>query len=121
MWLFTKYGFYSVVCARKGFGEAGQPIDPDRLMVRVRARTHLEQLQARFPSLKECQIESFPGSDYPFRLFVPKAVWAEVMKELAEDSDYSNFKSAVAREPNSQTYEDCLHDVWTTMRRLERK
>lgn len=119
MWIFTKYGFLSVVNARKGFGEPGQPVDPDRLMIRSRSRNHLERLQERFQQLKDRNIETFPGSDYPFRIFVEKSVWAEMMKELAEELDYDNFKNAVAKEPNSSDYEDCLHDVWQIMRRLE--
>ncbi len=119
MWIFTKYGFFSAVCARKGFGEYGQPVDPDRVMVRSRSRHHLEQLQERFASLKSKQIESFPGSDYPFRIFPDKSAWAMVMKELAEEMDYDNFKSEVARQPNDAAYEDTLHDVWAIMRRLE--
>jgi len=38
MWIFTKYGFYSAVCARQGDGSHGQPVDPDRIMVRARVR-----------------------------------------------------------------------------------
>jgi hypothetical protein len=120
MWLFTKYGFFSVVNSRRGFGEFNQPVDPDRLMIRSRSRKHLEHLQERFPTLKDRQIETFPGSDYPFRIFVEKSVWAEVMQELAEELDYDNFKGAVAKEPNSSDYEECLHDVWAIMRRLEK-
>lgn len=119
MWIFTKYGFLSVVNARKGFGELGQPSDPERLMIRGRCRCHLERFQEHFPTLKDRQIETFPGSDYPFRIFVEKSVWAEVMKELAEELNYDNFKNAVAKEPDSSQYEDCLHDVWQIMRRLE--
>lgn len=48
-----------------------------------------------------------------------KPVWSSVMKELADELDYDNFKSAVAKEPNSSDYEECLHDVWAIMRRLE--
>jgi hypothetical protein len=121
MWLFTRYGFFSIVCARKGFGESGQPVDPDQIMVRGRSREHLEQLQKRFPSLVDLSIESFPRSDYPFRLFLPKPVWADVMKDLAEELDYDNFKSEVARQLDSSHYLDCLHDVWGIMRRLEKK
>jgi len=29
MWVFTKHGFFSAVCARQGGGEHGQPVDPD--------------------------------------------------------------------------------------------
>jgi hypothetical protein len=119
MWGFTKYGFFSVVNARKGFGEFGQPVDPERLMIRSRSRSHLERLQQRFPTLTDRQIETFPRSDYPCRIFVEKPIWSSVMEELAEELDYDNFKSAVAKEPNSSDYEDCLHDVWATMRRLK--
>jgi hypothetical protein len=28
MWLFTKQGFFSAVCARQGSGMHGQPVDP---------------------------------------------------------------------------------------------
>ena len=119
MWIFTKYGFLSVVNARKGFGEPGQPVDPERLMIRSRSRSHLERLQKRFSRLKDHAILSFALSDYPFRIFVEKSVWAEVMKELAVELSYDNFKTAVAKEPNSSVYENCLHDVWAIMRRLE--
>ena len=119
MWIFTKYGFFSAVCARRGFAELGQPVDPDRVMVRSRSRNHLERLQKRFTSLKSKQIESFPGSDYPFRIFIDKRAWATLMKQLAEEMDYDNFKSEVARQPDDAIYEDCLHDVWGIMRRLQ--
>ncbi len=38
MWLFTKYGFFSVVCASQGDVRHGQPVDEARMMVRARAR-----------------------------------------------------------------------------------
>src|SRR5436305_641101 len=34
MWIFTKHGFFSAVCAREGDGSHGRPVDPDRIMVR---------------------------------------------------------------------------------------
>ena len=51
MWLFTKHGFFSAVCARQGSGKHGQPVDPGRIMVRARVRGHPEALKARFPDL----------------------------------------------------------------------
>ena len=50
MWLFTKYGFFSAVCARQGSGHHGQPVDLNRIMVRARLRTHLEALKDRHES-----------------------------------------------------------------------
>ena len=56
MWVFAKYGFYSAVCARAGNGKHGQPVDPDRIMVRGRLHSHLKSLQNRFPNeLADCE------------------------------------------------------------------
>lgn len=65
MWLFTKYGFYSAVCARQGDGKHGQPINPDRIMVRARVSGHLEALKQRFGDLiGDCEVREFSTSDY---------------------------------------------------------
>jgi hypothetical protein len=49
MWIFTKHGFFSAVCARQGDGKHGQSVDPDRILVRARVRGHLDALKKRFP------------------------------------------------------------------------
>jgi hypothetical protein len=51
MWLFTKHGFFSVVCASQRNGNHGQPIDTTRLVVRARVRQHLEALKKRWPTI----------------------------------------------------------------------
>ena len=123
MWLFTKHGFFSAVCARQGNGESGQPVDPDRIMVRARLTEHLENLKQRFPELLgECEIRKFQGSDYACRIFVPKSIWAQVVEQLAQETDYDNFKSKVARHqgPRREAYENALHKVWEVMYRLQK-
>ena len=123
MWLFTKYGFYSAVCARQGDGGHGQPVDPERIMLRARLRTHLEGLKGQFPDLLgDCEIKEFVGTDYAFRIFVDKPVWSQVLVELTEDMDYDNFKSEVARFQgrDGADYEHSLHEVWSVMYRLQR-
>lgn len=123
MWLFTKFGFYSAVCARQGDGRHGRPVDPNRIMVRARVRRHLEALQDRFPDLLgRSEILESAGTDYAFRLLVPKAAWAQVLAELAAETDYDNFKSEVARHqgPAGAAYGHCLHDVWFVMHRLQK-
>jgi hypothetical protein len=123
MWVFTKHGFFSAVCARQGSGKHGQPIDPDRIMVRARVRGHLEALMQRFPDqLGQCDIQEFAGTDYAFRLFVEKRVWAEVLAGLADETDYDNFKSAVARHQGraGASYERSLHEVWSVMYRQQK-
>ena len=122
MWIFTKHGFFSAVCARKGNGTHGQPVDPDRIMVRARARDHLEALKERFPELLgECAVLESAGTDYPVRLFVQKSAWVRVLAELAEETDYDNFKSEVFRHQGraGAAYERSLHEVWSVMRRMQ--
>lgn len=122
MWVFTKYGFYSSVCARKGNGEHGQPIDPDRIMVRARVRSHLEVLLAKFPDqLTGCVIKEFPATDYAYRIFVAKSAWTNVLAALGDDLDYDNFKSSVARHQGHNDYEQALHDVWQVMYGLQER
>ena len=123
MWIFTKHGFFSVVCARQGDGKRGQPLEPTRLMVRARLRSHLEALQARWPDdLGERDIQTFAGTDYAYRMFVDKHTWARILAELALETDYDNFKSAVGRsqDPSGRSYEKALHDVWSVMYRVQR-
>jgi hypothetical protein len=123
MWLFTKHGFFSAVCARQGNGKHGQPVDPGRIMVRARVRGHLEALKARFPDrLGSCEIVDSDGTDYAYRLFVAKPAWRQVVAELAEETDYDNFKSEVARHQGKAgaAYEHALHDVWSVMNRLQK-
>ena len=122
MWIFTKHGFFSAVCARKGDGKHSQPVDPDRIMVRVRLRSHLVALKERFGDLLgACEIQEFAGTDYAFRLFVPKSVWIQVLAALAEETDYDNFKSKVADHQGltGAAYEHSLHQVWSVMYRLQ--
>lgn len=122
MWIFTKHGFFSAVCARQGTGKHGQGVDPDRIMVRARIRGHLDALKARFPDLlSQCEIHESAGTDYAFRLFVRKALWTQVLAGLAEETDYDNFKSEVAHYQGSAgaAYERSLHQVWSVMHRLQ--
>ena len=123
MWIFTKHGFFSAVCARQGNGKHGQPVDLDRIMVRARLRGHLEALKKRFPELLgEYEIQESAGTDYAFRLFVPKSAWTQVVAGLAEETEYDNFKSEVARHQGhgGAPYRHALHDVWSVMNRLQK-
>ena len=122
MWLFTKYGFYSAVCARVGDGRQGQPVDADRIMVRARLRSHLEALKARFGDvLGDCNIKEYMGTDYAFRMFVGKKAWSDTVKALADEIDYDNFKSKVAAHQGDRgsAYERALHEVWSVMYSLQ--
>src|SRR5262249_22963272 len=123
MWIFTKHGFFSAVCARQGDGKHGHPVDRDRIMVRARLRNHLEGLKKRFPDpLTGCDIKESAGTDYAYRLFVSKSAWEQVVQGLAEETDYDNFKSEVKRHQGKDgaAYVQSLHEVWSVMNRLQK-
>ena len=87
MWIFTKFGFFSAVCARQGEGQYYQPVDPDRIMVRGRLRSHLNAIKKRFPDLLgDSEIKEFPGADYAYWFFVPKLAWVRVFAGLSEET-----------------------------------
>lgn len=119
MWLFTEIGFFSVVCARHNSGKG--PVNPDLLMVRARSVAHLERLKLVFATEIDGEIHHSPAADYPARLFVPKAVWAErIMPELVRMLDYDNFKGRLSRTGQDE-YHDACSSVWVTMHRLQER
>jgi len=119
MWLATTLGWFSVVCARQNDGKAAA-IDPDKMMIRARLRSHLEGLKERFPALLDStEITESATSDYAFRIFVSKATWVSLATELASDVQYGNFKSAVLKRDGHSAYENALHAVWAVMARLQ--
>lgn len=120
MWIFTQYGFFSVVCAREGNGSMSQPVDCDRMMVRARAKKHLVALRKRFnQQLADLPILETDNSEYRYRVFISKTVWSTIQSALAEEIDYDNFKSAVGKAGSDSDYLESLHNVWSVMYRLQ--
>ena len=97
MWIFTRYGFYSIVCASKKDGS----LDDQSLMIRARCISHLESLQTRFPKLAVGDILEWPNRDYRYRLIIPKASWTTIIDELAQEQEWSNFKDEAAKYPGT--------------------
>jgi hypothetical protein len=107
MWLFTRYGFYSI------------SVYDGKFTVRARLRKHLTVLQRRFPVLLKYQVEVMLERDYRYRFYVDRAVWEAVVCELVREQTWSNFKSEVARFGGGDAYESALHEVWDVMHRLQ--
>lgn len=107
MWLFTNFGFFSIV--QKG--------TPDRLTIRGRSRQDLETLVRRYGSLlgvgPEAIVDS-PAGDYCCRVGVDKADFSAAMAAIAADIDYSNFKDSVHQEQGHDRAHIYM-DVWSTM------
>lgn len=90
-------------------------------MIRARSRTHLENLQKRFPLLAHAEIVTLPNRDYRYRLLAPKEVWATTIAELAREQERSNFKDEAGRFQGSKgsDYAHALHRVWSLMLGLQ--
>jgi hypothetical protein len=84
MWIFTTQGFYSVVIHRE---------DPERLIIRARAREDIDALREQIPSLEPFEDRS---ADYLHRAIVQREEWVAALALLGSQIDYDNFKTAVA-------------------------
>jgi hypothetical protein len=119
MWLFTRYGFYSIASATSASKPNG-PTGPSDVMIRARCRAHIESLRKRFPELSEYKIREWPNRDYRFRLIIDKETWVRVIAELAREQTWSNFKNEVADfQSKDHDYIHALHDVWSIMKNLQ--
>jgi len=116
-----EFGFFSIVQARAGNGELGQPPDPNRLMVRARLVADLERLKAAFPQLREIRILTSLSADYPARILVGRSVWAEVAAGLVMDHlGYLNAKAeAAAKRGPGDSLVEAMHAIWSVLRRIE--
>ena len=93
----------------------------ETVMVRGRRKDHLQNLRDRFPVIADAEIVTMADRDYRCRFVVPKSVWAPILAQLAEEQEWSNFKSEVAAYQGAEgaSYVRALHDVWGIMYRLQ--
>jgi len=103
MWLFTKYGFFSVTQHAKR---------RDNIQVRARTDQDLHDLKAAFPALDRCPIIETKDADYRWRLIVQRWKWNVVGAALVADIDYGNFKGKIATIPSQANKCGMLHDIW---------
>ena len=102
MWIFTNTGFVSAVS------------DGKDLVVRSRDRLSLEPIAA----FAKVEIKKSPVSDYPYRLTIDKALFAEWLSTMAKSIDYRNFKSEVA-DLRGDHFAHPLMKVWSAMHEVE--
>lgn len=102
MWLFTKIGFYSVVENMHNSRE---------MLIRSRFREDLEALLT-FAGL-DMEIDDRSGTDYGFRVFLPREKWEEIAMRLVREIDYCNFKDAA--HTGDPIKDGALFDVWRVM------
>jgi hypothetical protein len=117
MWIASKFGWFSCVC---GKAKKGKGPDLSVIMVRARARTHLEQLMQEYPTpFKGVELRESPTADYRFRVVIPHSTFVGLVAMIAQDVDYTNFKSEVAAREGTSLYEQALHRIWAVMHRVQ--
>jgi len=109
MWLFTRYGFYSI------------SIQNGKTVVRARLKKHLLNLIATFGALGKPVVIDTPEADYAHRIIVDPTIWAKVVQELVTEQTWSNFKNEVMSFNGADDYEHSCHDVWSVMNRLQQQ
>ena len=102
MWVFTQEGFFSAVEHRNR---------RDCVIVRCRAHSDMKALHRRFPS---SELVVGGGTDYAYRMVLPKKLWARYLAEQAKGIDYDNFKNRVTQRQGSWRH-DVYMRVWSTM------
>ena len=117
LWIFTKYGFYSVVVDRytSARGEDGKPL----MAWRGRCWAHLGRLQQLALKLFGAAGEILQTShtDYGYRLLLSHTQTKAVMSHLLDEIDYHNFQDEVKKandgpDPADEAYQDCVRKVW---------
>jgi hypothetical protein len=100
MWICLNDAFFSIVASER---------DPDVLKVRARRAGDIEKY---FPAHEVVQI---PGSDYAFRVFLPRRQATEVIAGALMSVAYTNFKASV----DDPELHDAYADVWGVMATLD--
>ena len=109
MWLMTKFGFYSVV-------EKQEDKEIGGVTIRSRVRSDLEALREYVPQMGD--IEANTGTDYRFRIRVPKSAFATALSKISLDIDYDNFKNVVGRK-QGKSRANYYGKVWDILYELD--
>lgn len=110
MWVATPRGFYSAVAHRD---------KPDTMLIRARSRLDLANLQdlAEIHHQPLGRIAKTMKADYPWRLTCSRLVWQVLIMVMADEIDYTNFKTKVAE--TNEDRADTYHRVWATLMAIE--
>ena len=112
MWLFTRHGFFSVVQDKR---------DERLVHARARIKDDLEQLRAfarKVLMVELPEVIATADADYAYRCVIEKPLWQKIATALADNIDYTNFKSEVHGEPDR---DNAYLKVWSAMHDLQQK
>ena len=106
MWLFTKFGFYSIVQDQQ---------NKAIFKVRARKKSDIEALKKHVLILSECPIHCDKKADYWFRIFINPIQLQQLMLFLANSLDYFNFKESIYLNKTQNDKLEAYHQVWDVM------
>lgn len=117
MWLVTRNGMFSAVQDRtnRNILSVRSRVRSDSQFLSDWCRTHKPKGDRRQYKIKV----SGHVEDYPFRVFVPRTLFATFTSEqVMQDLTYGNFKAAVGARQGWDR-EKALHEVWDALAALE--
>lgn len=106
MWIFTEFGFFSVVAHRS---------KPGKVLVRGRVGSDLVEFAKRAGMAKSDVFED-RDADYRYRMEADSGAAAKVISEAMLDIDYDNFKARV-EEVQGVEREQIYMGVWSHLNR----
>jgi hypothetical protein len=107
MWLMTPQGFFSAVQHKD---------DPDKIMVRTRAKMHAQRLVEALPEGERPPVvETPPPADYRWRVTVTRAQWVYLVAKYAAEIAYGNFKNEAHQYEHPTGFVSALHRVWADL------
>lgn len=114
MWIFTEFGFLSVVQDER---------DPLRLLVRARCEADLQSfVRTMEPTAGEpLEPAHTPDADYAYRVSISRQAFARYMRAVVEAIDYPNFKGRVHERDPDPLRTDAYFSTWQAMRRLQQR
>ena len=111
MWIFTEFGFFSIVAHRS---------KPGVLLVRGRVRADLEAFAKRVGVGTDGDgVFEDPQADYRYRLEVCDVAVSRVLSEAVQTMRYDNFKAQVEQTQGLER-EQVYMGVWSHLRRFLR-
>lgn len=110
MWIFTNYGFVSIVAHRT---------KKDTLLVRAREPGVLEAIGKNHGV--NVKVKRTPKADYLYRAEFSKRVFAKIMASEVEAINYPNFKNAfvAAKKDLTGISHSALMRIWSIMYDLQ--
>jgi len=105
LWIYTKDFFASAVKYENGIN------------VRFRSKAHVD----RFVNMFGGKILKLAGTDYRYRIFMNKDIFATVMLKVALDIDYTNFKDAVWQKYHNEEEHLAMYGCWSALAQYQER